>query len=236
MRITILTLFPEMFQGPFDVSILKRAAALQLVTFTLVNIRDFAVDKRGTVDKKPYGGGTGMIMRVDVLDRAITHAKSLDNSGQTIVILLDPKGTPYTQNKASMLSRANHVVLVCGHYEGVDARVSAYVDETISIGDYVLTGGEMPAMVLVDSIVRLIPGALVKPGATTEESFSYPHDNPDVQKVLEYPHYTAPREYKGLKVPDVLLSGNHAKIHQWRVQQSYETSVRLRPDLIIRKK
>lgn len=205
MTISILTLFPDMFAGPFDYSIVKRAKEQGIVTMNLINIRDFATDKYKSVDDYPYGGGPGMIMRVDIIDRAIQKQKGR-------IILLDPRGTTFTQQKARELSALDHLVLVCGHYEGVDARVTSLIDETISIGDYVLTGGELPAMVIVDSVIRLLPGVLKKE-ATASESFSL-----KIEK--EYPQYTRPEEYKGMRVPDVLLSGNHKRIEEWRKNNS----------------
>lgn len=209
MTISILTLFPDMFAGPFDHSIIKHAQEKGIVTITFINIRDFATDKYKSVDDHPYGGGLGMIMRVDIIDRAIQKQKGR-------IILLDPRGTTFTQQKARELSALDHLILVCGHYEGVDARVTSLVDETISIGDYVLTGGELPAMVITDSIVRLLPDVL-KEEATSSESFSiHPPSSTFHSPILEYPQYTRPEEYKGMRVPDVLLSGNHKKIEEWR--------------------
>lgn len=210
MKISILTLFPEMFSGPFDYSIVKRAQDKKLVTIEFVNIRDFASDKYRTVDDHPYGGGVGMILRVDVIDRALESQKSKVKSLKSKTILLDPRGTPYTQKKARELATYNHLILICGHYEGVDARVRRLADESISIGDYILTGGELPAMVIADSVVRLLPGTLTHPDATALESFS------DNAHALEYPQYTKPQNYKGNNVPPVLLSGNHEAIALWR--------------------
>lgn len=205
MKISILTLFPDMFRGPFDHSIIKRAADQNLITLEYVNIRDFAGDKYKSVDGHPYGGGVGMILRVDVVDRAL---KSI---GKGYSVLLDAGGSAYAQKNARDFSTKDHLILICGHYEGVDDRIRKLVDEELSIGDYVLTGGEIPAMVVVDSVVRLLPGVL-KTDATIHESFT---DN-----LVEYPQYTEPREYKGMKVPDILLSGNHQKISSWRDTQA----------------
>lgn len=201
MNITILTLFPDMLRDALNYSIPKRAMEKGIVTIECVNIRDYATDAYKSVDDHPYGGGAGMILRVDVLDRALQKTKGKR-------ILLDPKGKQYTQKKARELSKLDRLVLVCGHYEGVDERVRALVDEEISIGDYVLSGGEIPALVVVDSIVRLLPGVLKKKEATAEESFS--------KGLLEYPQYTRPENYKGKRVPKILLSGNHAAIKKWR--------------------
>lgn len=218
-----------MFSGPFAYSILKRTQSSQAVSIEFVNIREFATDAYKSVDDHPYGGGVGMILRVDVVDRAIQSIKSRPKAGQPLaekVILLDPQGTPYTQKKARELSTFEHLILVCGHYEGVDERIRVLVDEEISIGDYVLTGGEIPAMVIVDSVVRLIPGVLRNEEATLQESFEQP--------VLEYPQYTRPETYKGSSVPDVLLSGNHKAITLWRQEQSLKRTILRRPDLALR--
>ena len=236
MKIDILTLFPEMFKGPFGESIVKRAQEKGLVEIKIHNLRDWAIDKRGTVDDKPYGGGVGMVMRVDIIDRAISNLKSqISNLKKTRTILLDPAGKPFNQKKALTLSKLDHLILICGHYEGVDQRVSDYlVDEEISIGDYVLTGGELPAMVLVDSVVRLIPGVLEKPAATKTESFSPYAICHKPTALLEYPQYTRPENYKGWKVPEVLLSGDHKKIADWRAKKALEKTKKLRPDLLRR--
>ncbi len=227
MIIDILTLFPEMFKGPFEESIIKRAQGKGLVEIKIHNLRDWAKDRRGTVDDKPYGGGVGMVLRVDVIDRAIEEIKKLRNKeikGRKIV-LLDPAGKPFNQTKALELSKLDHLILICGHYEGVDERVRKHlVDEEISIGDYVLTGGELPTMVLVDSVARLVPGVLEKPEAVKSESFS--------QGLLEYPQYTRPENFKGWKVPEVLLSGDHKKICDWRKEKALEKTKKLRPDLL----
>lgn len=217
MHISILTLFPNMFRGPFDQSIVNRAINKNLMSIDYVNIRNFATDHYKTVDGHPYGGGVGMILRVDVMDRALKSIKK----GHTV--LLDAGGTPYTQKKAKELSNVDHLILICGHYEGVDERIRSLIDEEISIGDYILTGGEIPAMVLVDSIVRLIPQVLGKPEATVHESFSEP--------LLEYPQFTEPQTYRGLTVPPVLLSGNHKVIEAWRKDQAIKRTKTRRADL-----
>jgi tRNA (guanine37-N1)-methyltransferase len=220
MRIDILTLFPGMFRGPFAESIVNRAQDRGVVSIELTDIRGFATDRHRTVDDTPYGGGPGMVMKAPVVADAIEAVRS-DISR---VILLSPQGRVLTQAVALELSRLPHLVLVCGHYEGVDERVrQLLVDDEISIGDYVLTGGELPAMVLVDSVVRLIPGALGDDTSSTDESHS--------EGLLEYPHYTRPPDFRGLDVPPVLLSGNHAHITQWRRYQSLLTTQARRPDL-----
>ncbi len=228
MKIFILTLFPEMFRGPFDQSIIARARQKGVVTIETINIRDFATDKYRSVDDHPYGGGAGMILRVDVVARALKSLKFPPKS-QTKTILLDPAGTAYTQAKARELSQWENLILVCGHYEGIDERIRTLVDEEISIGDYVLTGGELPAMVVVDSLVRLLPGTLTKSEATTNESFSKGNG------LLEYPQYTRPEAYQKLRVPKILLSGNHQQINLWRQAQSKLRTQKRRPELLSRK-
>lgn len=225
MYITILSLFPEMFQGPLTKSILARAQSQNIVTLKFINIRDFACDKHKSVDDHPYGGGAGMILRVDVVDKAIEHAKCQYANLRSKTILLDPQGKTYNQKMAKELSFYEHLILVCGHYEGVDERIRQLVDEEISIGDYVLTGGEIPAMVLVDSIVRLLPGTLKKEGVTTNESFS------GTIPLLEYPQYTTPHIYKGKSVPKILLSGHHARIEKWKQQETRKRTKQRRSDL-----
>lgn len=213
MIITILTLFPEMFDTVFKYSIIKRAIAQRIVEINLVNIREFAIDAYKTVDDRPFGGGAGMILKVDLIDRAIESLKSKIKPDKKVkIILLDPKGVTFSQAKAQEFSHFNRLILICGHYEGVDARIENLVDEVISIGKYVLTGGELPSMVIVDSVVRLIPGVLQNPDSLTQESFS--NEN------LEYPQYTRPASYKGMNVPDILLSGNHKEIEKWKSSHS----------------
>lgn len=221
MRISILTLFPEMFTGPFDISIIARAQQKQAVDINIINLRSFCTDTYKTVDDHPYGGGVGMVLKVDVVDKALSSIPK----GK--IILLDPQGSPYVQKKARELATDDHLIFLCAHYEGVDERIRSLVDEQISIGDYVLTGGELPAMVLIDSIVRLLPGVL-KEEATSDESFS--------SQQLEYPQYTRPEIYKGKRVPKILLSGNHAKILEWRKKQRVKRTKLHRPDLITAQK
>jgi tRNA (guanine37-N1)-methyltransferase len=216
MRISILTLFPEMFTGPFSVSIIKRAIQKKCVDIHYINIRNYAEDKHKSVDDRPYGGGQGMILRVDVMDRAInaTVYQAKIPKSKTRIILLDPKGTTYTQEKARILARTyRHIIFVCAHYEGVDERIRTLVDEQISIGDYVLTGGEIPAMVLIDSVVRLLPKTLKNPQATIDESFTDPN-------ILEFPQYTRPPTYHNMNVPEILKNGDHKKISKWKKEQS----------------
>lgn len=225
MLISIITLFPEVFEPILNSSILKRAQQKGKVTFKLINLRNFGEGKHQVVDDRPYGGGAGMILRTDILARALTFIIKHDTAVSRLIILTSASGKPYKQKKALSFSKLDHLIIICGHYEGVDQRfIDKYVSEEISIGDYVLTGGEIPAMVILDSIVRLIPGVLEKPEATTDESFS--------TNLLEYPQYTRPDTFEGTKVPEVLLSGNHVEIAKWRQQQSLKKTKKVRPDLI----
>lgn len=223
MKISILTLFPEMFKGPFDVSIIKRAKEKKLIDIEYINIRDFGIGKHKLVDDTPYGGGNGMLLRVDVLEKAIknTRDKKLNKSSEK-VILLSAHGKTFNQKQAESFAKLKHLILICGHYEGFDERVKEYIDGEISVGDFILTGGEIPAMLITDSVVRLIKGVL-KEGSSETESFS---------PLLEYPQYTKPQIFKKNKVPDVLISGDHQKINKWREQKSLEITSKMRPDLL----
>lgn len=224
MKIDILTLFPEMFNGPFDCSILKRARDRGLIDIEMINIREFSPNRHHTVDDTPYGGGAGMVMAPDAIFGAADWIRSR-RGGTGRFIYLSPAGKPLAQEKVRELAREEHLVLLCGHYEGIDERVrEALVSDEISIGDYVLTGGELPAMVLVDVVSRLIPGVLGEAGSAVEESFS--------DGLLEYPHYTRPRTFRGLEVPEVLLNGHHEQIRLWRRRQSLLRTLELRPDLL----
>lgn len=219
MKFTILTLFPEMFE-PIKHSIIERASKKNLIEINFINIRDFSKDKHKHVDDTPYGGGAGMVIRPDVVYDAY---KSI-NDNNAKVIHLSPKGKVLTQRKVKSLSKEEHLVLLCGHYEGIDQRVlDKVVDEEISIGDYILTGGELPAMILVDSVSRYVDGVLSE-DSTKEESFS--------TNLLEYPQYTRPEIFQGIKVPEVLISGNHQKIDEWRKKQSIITTYKKRPDIL----
>lgn len=221
MKIDILTLFPKMFSGPFDESIVKRAQEKGLVEISIHDLRNYGEGERKTVDDRPYGGGVGMILRVDIIDKALKELKTKDSK----VILLDAGGIKFSQASANKLSQTKHIILIAGHYEGVDHRVhEQLVDEVISIGDFVVTGGEIPAMLLTDAVVRLIPGVLEKEAATEFESFS-------IENTLEHPQYTRPENYKGWKVPEVLLSGNHKEIDIWRKKESQRLTAKNRPDL-----
>lgn len=206
MKIDIITAFPKMFEGPFSESIVSRAQDEKLVSINVFDLRQWTEDKHRTIDSPPYGGGPGMVMRVDIIDKAVEDLKS----DKSKVILLDAKGEIYKQKKAEKLSGEEHLILIAGHYEGVDHRVHEHIaDEVISIGKYVLTGGEIPAMVLVDSVVRLIPEVVGNPESIEDESYSQ-------SDTVEYPQYTRPDEYKGWEVPEILKSGHHEKINKWR--------------------
>jgi len=224
MQLDIITIFPEMFKGPFNQSMIKRAQEKKLVKINIHDLRQWAEDKHKTVDDKPFGGGPGMVMKVDIIDKAIKEIRK--KKLKTKVILLTPQGKIFKQKKAEEMSKLEQIVLICGHYEGFDERVRELVDEEISIGDYVLTGGEIPAMIITDAVVRLIPGVVGREDSLTEESFS------SLTGGLEYPQYTRPVEYKGMKVPEILLSGNHAKIKQWRQKKAVEKTRKIRPDLL----
>lgn len=223
MKITILTLFPEMFQGPFDVSIVNRAQKKKLVDIEYINIRDFGIGKHKLVDDTPYGGGNGMVLRVDVLHKAIEKAKGKKLKGNAQkVILLGAKGKTFNQRAAERFSKLEHLIIVCGHYEGFDERIKNYVNEEISIGDFILTGGEIPAMLITDSVIRLIKG-VIRDSSAALESFS---------PYLEHPQYTKPQKYQDLSVPETLLSGDHKRIDAWRRKESVNITSKLRPDLI----
>lgn len=222
MKIDVLTLFPEMFEGPFSHSIIKIAKEKNLVNIKLHNLRDWATDNHKTVDDKPYGGGKGMVIRVDIVDKAVKAIKN--KSGNDIkTVLLSPQGKVFNQKEARQYSKLEQLILISGHYEGFDERIKKHlVDEEISIGNYVLTGGEIPAMVIVDTVTRLIPGVLEKE-AIKNESFN--------ANLLDYPQYTRPKKYKDWEVPEILTSGNHAEIDRWRNKKAKEKTKKVRPDL-----
>jgi tRNA (guanine37-N1)-methyltransferase len=230
MRIDILTLFPEMFESPLNYSILKRAQEQGIVGVAITNIRDFATDKYRKVDDKPYGGGPGMVMMPGPLFACFEHVETLaPHRGR--VILLTPQGTPLTQAKARELSAEERLILIAGRYEGFDDRIRLGLEaEQISIGDYVLNGGELAAMVIVDAVVRLLPGALGHEASATDDSFSVGAN--DDSLLLEYPQYTRPEVFRGMRVPEILLSGDHAKIAQWRREEALERTKQWRPDLL----
>ena len=222
MKIDYLTLFPEMFDGVLNHSILKRAQDKNIIEVNTVNFRDYAENKHNQVDDYPYGGGQGMVLKPEPVFNAM---KDLKHTDKTRVILMCPQGRPFSQAIAEELSEAEHIVFICGHYEGYDERIREnLVTDEISMGDYVLTGGELPAMTMTDAIVRLIPGVLGNEQSHQDDSFS--------DGLLEFPQYTRPREYNGMKVPDVLLSGNHAHIDQWRHEQKLIRTLNKRPDLL----
>lgn len=227
MKISILTLFPRMFEGPLTESILKMAVEKKLLEIEFVDIRTFGLGRHKTVDDKPYGGGAGMLFRVDVLKAALDSSKCSQKCDER-VILLDPKGKTYSQEKAQKLSEFKHLILVCPHYEGVDERFKKFADEELSIGDYILTGGEIPAMVVIDSVARLIPGVLGKEESNRDESFGKHPEG----KLLEYSQYTRPDEFEGIRVPKVLVSGDHKKISVWKKEKAIEQTKNKRPDLL----
>lgn len=257
MHISILTLFPTMIEGFFAESIVKRAQEKGLVQIDLVNLREFALDSYGTVDDKPYGGGVGMVMRVEPVFTALQKINVVTLEGEKTpdnhTILTSAKGVPYSQPKAREYAQGKNLTIIAGHYEGVDERVLDYVDEEISLGDFVLTGGEIAAAAITDSVVRLIPGALTQSEATEIESFfevkvsqlrsvigAHPVITSLVEKgnqtvtLLEFPQYTRPEEFRGKRVPDILLSGHHKNIEDWRIKQAFEETLRKRPDLFSR--
>lgn len=227
MKFDIITIFPEIFNSYFNESILARAQKEKLIDINIHNLRDFTKDKHKTVDDTPYGGGAGMVMKVEPIFEAVEKIKKENRKSKTRVILFSAKGKEYTQEDAERLRNYDNLILVCGRYEGADERVAEHIaDEELSVGKYVMTGGELPAMVVVDSITRLIPGVLGNPESLEEESFNPPASESSQlgKKIpntrLEYPQYTKPEEFNGWKIPDVLKSGNHAKIKKWRDENS----------------
>ncbi|NMC36459.1 tRNA (guanosine(37)-N1)-methyltransferase TrmD [Candidatus Beckwithbacteria bacterium] len=220
MKIDVLTIFPNMFGSPFAESIIKRAQDQKLLELSIHNLRDWSTDKYKSVDDRPFGGGAGMIMRVDIVDKAVTAFKSQNAKLKTKVVLLDTKGQFYTQKNAQQLANHEHLIIIAPHFEGIDHRVHEHIaDEVFSIGPYVLTGGELPAMVVIDSVTRLIPG-VINPDSLLEESYAnFEFDNVKFDHCQEYPQYTRPAQYKDWKVPEALLSGNHAQIDTWRKEQ-----------------
>ena len=229
MKISIITLFPNMVSGFFNESIVKRACKKKLVKINLINLRDFAINKYGQVDDRPYGGGAGMIIRVEPVYNAIQSLNLKKKDKKSKIVLTSAKGKVFNQEKAKEYSKLENLVLIAGHYEGVDERVLKYVDEEISIGDFILTGGEIVASAITDSVVRLLKGVLKKEEAVKDESFSKRKG----QRLLEYPQYTRPEEFKGHKVPEILLSGNHNKIDEWKMKKAYEETETKRKDLLI---
>ena len=220
IKFDILTLFPEIIEGMVSSSILKRAIEKGLIEINIIDFREYAGNKHSTVDDYAYGGGAGMLLRVDPIYRALNTIEGLDKAHK---ILTSPSGNVWSQKKAEEFSKLDHIVIVCGHYEGIDARVLNYIDEEISIGDYVLTGGEIPAGVIIDSVSRLINGVIAD-DSTVNESFS--------MGLLEYPQYTRPQEFDGHKVPDILLSGHHANIKKWQRYEALKKTYLVRPELL----
>ncbi|KQU18517.1 MULTISPECIES: tRNA (guanosine(37)-N1)-methyltransferase TrmD [Peribacillus] len=224
MKIDVLSLFPEMFEGVFGSSILKKAAEKQAVSYNVTNFRDYADNKHSTVDDYPYGGGAGMVLKAQPIFDAVEALKG--HAEQTPrVVLLCPQGERYTQRKAEEFAKEDHLIFICGHYEGYDERIREHiVTDEISIGDFVLTGGELGAMVIIDSVVRLLPGVLGNVDSPILDSYS--------SGLLEHPHYTRPADFRGMKVPDQLISGNHKKIDEWRMKESLRRTWNRRPDLL----
>ena len=227
MRIDILTLFPEMFHNVLENSILRIAQEKELVNFHLHNIRDFSNDKHKCVDDKPYGGGAGMVMKPEPVFNAVETVEAEEDLASK-KILLTPQGKTFDQNIAEDLSKEARLMIICGHYEGFDERIRSGIDVLeISIGDYVLTGGEIPAMAVIDAVVRLVPDVLGGNGSLQDESFT--------NRTLEYPQYTRPAEFRGMRVPEILRSGNHKKVEEWRMKESIMRTQERRPDLLDKK-
>ena len=225
MKIDVLSLFPEMFSGVFGSSILKKAEEKQAVSYNVVNFREFSESKHGTVDDYPYGGGAGMVLKAQPIFSAVEHLQQQCESKKPRVILLCPQGERYNQKKAEELAAEEHLIFICGHYEGYDERIREHlVTDEISLGDYVLTGGELGAMVIIDSVVRLLPGVLGNEDSPVKDSYS--------SGLLEHPHYTRPHDFRGYKVPETLMSGNHKKIDEWRMKESLRRTYTRRPDLL----
>ncbi|RLA79488.1 MAG: tRNA (guanosine(37)-N1)-methyltransferase TrmD [Deltaproteobacteria bacterium] len=224
MIFEVITLFPDLFRSPLEVSLLAKAREKGIITVNLISLRDYGEGRHKVTDDYPYGGGGGMVMKPGPIVRAIRDVRSRDP--RTWVILLTPQGVPFTQQVARRLSSFDHIALICGRYEGVDERVRCYVDEELSIGDYVLSGGEVPALVIIEAVARLVPGVLGREEAPEKDSF--------VDHLLEHPHYTRPQEFEGKEVPEVLLSGDHARVRRWRREMSLLRTWIRRPELLDR--
>jgi tRNA (guanine37-N1)-methyltransferase len=224
VTITVLTLFPKFFESPLNESIIKRAKEKGIVKFNIIDIREFALDPHRTCDDTPYGGGPGMVMKIEPIFRAIEHVR--ESFGSAKFILMTPQGRLLNWEVCEKLAKIEHICLICGRYEGVDERVLQFVDDEISIGDYILSGGEIAALVVIDAVVRLLPGSLGNERSKIEESFR--------DSLLEHPHYTRPEKFLGLEVPKVLLSGNHEEIRKWRRKESIRKTLLKRPDLLSR--
>lgn len=224
MKVDVLTLFPEMFAGPLDVSIVKRAREAGLLDLRVHNLRDYTHDRHKTVDDKPFGGGPGMVLKPEPIFEAVENLAGAN----TRVLIMTPAGRAFSQGVARELAQREHLLLICGSYEGVDERVlEALVDDELSVGDYVVTNGGLPAMIVIDAVTRLLPGVLGDDESAQDESFS--------RGLLEYPQYTRPAEFRGMKVPEVLLSGHHAEIEKWREEQAKRRTASRRPDLLSEK-
>lgn len=224
LKFFVLTIFPEFFESPLHVSILKRAIEKGLIGVELINIRDFARDKHRKVDDYPYGGGAGMVMKPEPIFEAVDYVNSVTKSLKKRIILLSPQGKIFNNEIAKELSKEDELIIICGHYEGVDERVKTLITDEISLGDFVLTGGEIPALAIIDAVSRFIPGVLGSNESAINESFT--------DGLLEYPQYTRPEEYRGLRVPEVLLSGNHREIALFRRRESLRLTYEKRPDLL----
>lgn len=225
MIFTVLTLFPSLFESPLNESLIKKARDKGILDFNIINIRDFALDQHKTCDDYPFGGGAGMVMKVEPILAAIEHVEQ-KIGGRPRFTLLTPHGRLFSQDMALGMARRNHVALICGRYEGVDERISSYIDDEVSIGDYILSGGETAALVVIDAVARLVPGVMGNEQSSVDESFG--------ESLLEYPQYTRPQRFNDLEVPSVLLSGNHEEIRRWRRKESIRRTILRRPDLMDR--
>ncbi|NCC80752.1 MAG: tRNA (guanosine(37)-N1)-methyltransferase TrmD [Clostridia bacterium] len=224
MHFKIFTLFPGMFEGPFNESLIKKAIDKGILTIDVINFRDYAFSKHQTVDDTPFGGGQGMLLKPEPLIEALEQNTGMGKNDEEEIILLSPQGKRFTQKDALLLSQKKELSIICGHYEGFDERIRDYVTKEYSIGDYVLTGGEIPAMVMVDCISRLVPGVIKEESSFLEDSF--------YNGLLEYPHYTKPRNFRGKEVPEILLSGHHENIRKWRLKEALRRTLIRRPDLL----
>jgi tRNA (guanine37-N1)-methyltransferase len=228
MKIDIVTLFPEYFKSPLNESLIKKAIDSKTLEINLINLRDFSKLKNHQVDDTPYGGGPGMVLRADVLTACLNNIKQKNS----LVVLPDPAGKIFSQKAAAALAQKDHLIFICGRYEGIDQRFKdKYVDLEISLGDYVLNGGEAASLVILETVARLVPGVVGNPKSLESESFSQKTGD----KLLEYPQYTRPENFEGVSVPEILLSGDHKKINEWREQRSYEKTKKIRPDLLTEK-
>ncbi len=224
MKIDVLTLFPEMFDGPFNYSIVKRAIDGGHVHINPLNFRDFGVGKHNMVDDTPYGGGAGMLLKPEPIFEAIESIEESNPTSKKRIILMDPAGKPFDQAMAEEFAKEEHLVFICGHYEGYDERIRSLVTDEVSLGDYILTGGELASMVMIDATVRLLPGVVGNQSSILEDSHS--------TGLLEHPHYTRPASYRGMDVPEVLTSGNHQLIEEWRLKESFRRTFERRPDML----